>query len=419
MSALADLEDMLRARPGDVEALAVYADALMGEGDPRGEQIAIELRDPARRPLLLRWLASHLKREPGGDHLHVVDEQSIPFLASPMGDFCRGVAARVRIENARLIVDALAQRPRPFLTYFRLYAGFDGPLALDERHVAAMPNVVELDLDGDFDLRAFRHPGVVKLRRASWSMNGLRSWAWPLDLPSCRQLAVDFKPWSTNVDPATVTFAGLPALRALDVSECEPMYVRAKDPGRTNMDVFRWLAGLPLLRQLRSLRVPSVRTPENARQLAQIVARASGATIEVARTYSRCAAGLELASDRVRFAAPWPWLPDSEEHDHWSYRLTGPRGIAIDMLSGAIGAGLERVFDRGDEAFRDDWRTIWRALDTCTPWSPKALPFGLVLRSFEGFPREDIGSATQLRKEILALRGQIGPEELVNVAPRS
>src|SRR5215831_17084699 len=124
MTGRAELEAMLRASPGDVATLEVYADALMSEGDPRGEQIALELRDPARRPLLERWLASHLALEPSGDHLFVADERWIPFLASPIGEFCRGVSATVRIEHAREIVDALAQKPRPFLTRFKLIAGF-------------------------------------------------------------------------------------------------------------------------------------------------------------------------------------------------------------------------------------------------------------------------------------------------------
>jgi uncharacterized protein (TIGR02996 family) len=418
VSQRAELEAALRASPGDTETLLVYADLLMAEGDGRGEQIALELAgDPSRRPLLDRWLASHLRQEPGGDHLHVTDESWIPFLASPIGEFCRGVAGLARMENARAIVEAIAQKPRPFVTRFRLTAGFDGPLVLDERHVAAMPNLVELDLDGDYDLRAFRHPRVTTLRRASWSLNGLRSWIWPLDLPNCRELVLDWQPWSAKVDPDRVTFEGLPALRSLDVSACEPQFVR-KQPERTNMDVHRWVARLPWLAQLDSLRMPSVRTSGNARQLAKIIARAPHATIEIARTYARCAAGLEHASERVRFAPPWPWLPDDVVHDHWQYRLIGPRNIELDMLSAAIGTGLERVFDQRDEQFRQDWRTIWSALDSCSRWFPKKLPFDLVLRAFEGLPGDGIGSSTDLRTAVLDLRRRITPDEIVQVAPK-
>jgi len=416
MRGRAELEELLREAPDD-DTLSIYADALITEGDPRGELVALALRDAERRPLLLRWLASHLRREPGGDHLFVYDESSIPFLASPMGDFCRGVSATLRMEKAQKLVEAITERPRPFMTRFKMTAGFEGPLVMDERHVAAMPNLVELELDGDFDLRRFRHPSVKKLDRKSWSCNGLRSWKWPLDLPSCEALVVDAKPWSPAIDPATITFAGLPKLRVLDVSECEPQFL-GKRQNVTNLDVFRWLNKLPFIPQLDKLRVPSVRTRAQARDLATLVARAPRLEIEVARTYSRCAAGLELASERVRIAPPWPWLPDDEEHDHWEYRLTAPGGIRIDMLSGAIGSGLARVFDARDEAFREDWRTIWRALDRCSRWFPKKLPFGLLLRAFEGFPTEDIGSATWLRDKILALDGRIAPDQLVSLAPK-
>lgn len=144
------------------------------------------------------------------------------------------------------------------------------------------------------------------------------------------------------------------------------------------MDVHRWVARLPWLAQLETIRLPSVRTRSDAR---------------------------ELAKDIV--------------HDHWQYRLIGPRNIELDMLSGAIATGLERVFHRRDEQFRQDWRTIWNALDSCSRWFPKKLPFDLVLRAFEGLPGEDIGSATDLRTAVLALRGRITPDEIVQVAPKS
>jgi len=413
----ADLEQMLREAPDD-DTLSIYADALMAEGDPRGELIALEMKKPERRELLMRWLASHLKLEPGGDHLFVADERFIPgYLDEPIGDFVRGVSAAVRMEDARKIVDAIVQRPRPFMTRFKLAAGFEGPLVMDHNHVRAMPNLVEMDIDGDYDLRAFRHPSVKKLMRRSWSLNGLASWVLDLDLPNCEELLVDPKPWSTNVDPAKVRFEGLPRLRVLDISECEPQFIGPKmSKERTNLDVFRWLHGLPWLEKLEKLRVPSVRTRQQADLLAKIAKRVPH--IEIVRTYSRCAAGLELASDKVRFAPPWPWLPDDMQHDHWKYKLSAPGGITVDMLSGAIGSGLERTFDQGTEQYREDWRTIWRALDTCSRWFSKKLEWGLVLRAFEGFPTEDIGSATSLRNEIVGLRGRIKPDAMVSVAPK-
>src|SRR5688500_17092591 len=121
----ADLEAMLRDAPDD-DTLMIYADALMADGDPRGELIALEMRRPERKPLLMRWLASHLALEPGGDHLYACDERWIPFLESPIGEFCRGVSASVRMENAQKLVDAIITKPRPFMTRFKLMAGFDG-----------------------------------------------------------------------------------------------------------------------------------------------------------------------------------------------------------------------------------------------------------------------------------------------------
>lgn len=406
---------MLRASPDD-DTLLIYADALISEGDPRGELIALDLRVPERRPLLLRWLASHLSTVPGGDHLNVCDESWIPFLRSPIGAYCRGAAAFGRMEDAQRLVAAIIEQPRPFMTRFKMMAGFDGPLVMDMRHVEAMPNLVELDLDGDFDLRAFRHPNVKRLYRRSWSCNGLRSWTWPVDLPACEQLVVDAKPWSTTVSPARVTFAGLPNLRTLDVSDCEPQFLPARQKDKLNLDVFRWLAGLALVRQLRTLRVPSVRSSNDAKVLARLLDTAPRLEIEVARTYARSSA--TVASDRIRFAPPWPWLPGNEEHGRWQYTVTAPGGIVLHMLSGAICNGLERTFDGADEPYREDWRTIWKALDASHA-APQRLPFGLLLRAFTGFVTEDIGSATSLRNEIVGLAARIRADDLVTLTPKT
>jgi hypothetical protein len=40
--------------------------------------------------------------------------------------------------------------------------------------------------------------------------------------------------------------------------------------------------------------------------------------------------------------------------------MTAGSDIMVKMLS-----GLEHTFDVGDEAYREDGRTIWRALDSC------------------------------------------------------
>jgi hypothetical protein len=409
----AELEAILRATPDDFDTVAVYADALMTDGDPLGEQIAIELSDPGRRPLLARWVAAHVT--PGSDDLLVTGQRSTELLHSPAGDFCRGVAAALRPLHADRLFEALALRLRPFVTRIQLVARF-GAIALDARHVAALPNLAVLDLDGDVDLRGFRHPGVKRLVRRSRDLSGLGSWSWPLDLPGCERLVVDVTPWST-IDPASVTFEQLPALAMLDVSRCEPRHLAGK-PDRTNLDVVRWVLGLPCLPRLRALRLPSVRTEASARQLRWLIARAPDTAIEIARSYARCAAGGELASTRVRFAPPWPWPPDDQLPDRPVYRLTGPGEVDLELRAAAITAALERVFDRRDEQFRDDWRRIWRALDTCSVRAPARLPFEIVARAFAGFTAPDAAAVGPLCDAILALRGEIEPGQPVELAPK-
>ena len=45
------------------------------------------------------------------------------------------------MEDAQTPVEAIVRRPRPFLTRFKLKAGFESPLVMDARHIAMMPNM--------------------------------------------------------------------------------------------------------------------------------------------------------------------------------------------------------------------------------------------------------------------------------------
>jgi hypothetical protein len=165
---------------------------MMSEGDPRGELIALELRRPERWALLTRWLASHLRLEPGGDHLFVVSEH-VDWLDTPIGEFCRGISISQRIEDARKIVAAVAKRPRPWLTRIKIMAGF-GTLVLDDALRAAVPNLHELELIGAHDLRDFVHPTLQKLRRSVQSLEGGNELALAMYLPGVTHCTLELEP---------------------------------------------------------------------------------------------------------------------------------------------------------------------------------------------------------------------------------
>jgi hypothetical protein len=134
------------------ETLAVWADVLQIEGDPRGALITQELAhaDPSRFELLETWVRAELAHRSGKvaiPHLVVTGVRDAGWLESPLGDFVRVVSVMARIDEVRRVVDRLATRPRPWLRRMNLFAGM-ATLRLGPELVHATPNLEELVLEG-------------------------------------------------------------------------------------------------------------------------------------------------------------------------------------------------------------------------------------------------------------------------------
>jgi uncharacterized protein (TIGR02996 family) len=141
-----DLEAALRARPDDA-TLAVYADYLQAQGDPRGELIALDLTPPAmstnglevrRGQLLEKWLGDDIELQFDRDQqlwyagdlsssyatfncgfisLVLGDLEGVvpKLLGTSAGAYLREVSMTGQKDVLRPAVDALASRSRPWL----------------------------------------------------------------------------------------------------------------------------------------------------------------------------------------------------------------------------------------------------------------------------------------------------------------
>ncbi|MGN6105570.1 MAG: hypothetical protein ACTHU0_10730, partial [Kofleriaceae bacterium] len=164
------------------EELAVYADALIEDGDPRGELIAHDLLpSPAavelatwqarRRELLARWLGDRLAARIGAMAQHgFVHElrdgaRSAAVLDSPLGTYVRGYSTW-GAERVRDGLDELARRPRPWLTRLSIAAWNDAALPdeLCRAVLAAAPRLTTVHTRHRETVRGFaRYIDVVEL----------------------------------------------------------------------------------------------------------------------------------------------------------------------------------------------------------------------------------------------------------------
>jgi hypothetical protein len=185
-----DLEEALLAC-WNVDDLAVYADHLLADGDPRGELIALDLNpDPrsaewrARRQVVLRgWLGSDLAARAAElvshGFVHALDDGkgaagalAGALLDSPAGAFVRSFTTRGPATRVRASLQRLAARPRRHLLRLRIAvrgAGREPSIggATTDALVAAAPRLVELEVGGRRVLDAFAHPTLRRLHMSN------------------------------------------------------------------------------------------------------------------------------------------------------------------------------------------------------------------------------------------------------------
>jgi len=213
------------------DALAVYGDALVERGDPRGELIALELAPQAtpawherRRAVMAGWVGKRLvgpalQRTRFGFLGANEDEDGLALLASPAGAHVRWFAARGERRVVNHALRKLIGELRPWLVELTIAVPGERD-AIDPSLAAALvyrtPELREVHLDGRA-LLELPHP---RIRRAVISgFDALRG-----GLPDATHL--DLSLHATTADPVwqptrVAAIVDFPRLRVLDLSRNE------------------------------------------------------------------------------------------------------------------------------------------------------------------------------------------------------
>lgn len=291
-----DLEEGLHGGL-DRDQLAVYADELQRLGDPRGELITIDLYaeasgSSAELAERKRAIVSSLLGPEIADHPSVVfrfgfielvepppDQQEAAgaspaaadaVLLGPLGRYVRRAALVGNTERVRDLMAALSHDIRPFLTHLAIHGQswlnrVDLPTELVARVVEAVPRLHTLEVSGRRVLPMIPFPTVRHLVASGYdALAALRPQATG---PACfpvtgsLDLGVGWPPGTGELE-GLLPPPQLPELTRLDLVRCDGQM--GPDPSH---DVFRFLRTLAIAPQLAWLRVPAVRTDEQATNL--------------------------------------------------------------------------------------------------------------------------------------------------------
>jgi hypothetical protein len=213
-----------------------------------------------------------------------------------------------------------------------------------------------------------------------------------LALPVGRYLkrcAIEGTPeWREQLRPA-LDAAVLPFLDDLDVSA----EIGRRVSDRTS--IYEWVGALAIARQLRRLRVPSLRSDDEVDALERaIVGLRPDAEIVVARAYTRYPT--RAPSPRIRVPPPRPWPPPDSVHGRSALTIDVPGDPFGEDVGVADAADLmNEQFERLPEPARAAWVELWRLLDdlphddgeTMVAFSGDALARALEPLDLEARPR--------------------------------
>ncbi len=406
----------------DRETLAVYADHLQAQGDPRGELIALDLElvnrstpelVARRTSLMTGWLGRLVPSNPHtpwiGDSFRFgfVDDlvleaeedaatRLVQVLASPLAPYLKRVTIRGDIAHATEMLRGLAtdDREHPWLTELGVKCSGAGPIDPEvvARWIAATPALHKLDVQGRDVFAQFPHAGLKRLRiTGSHAIPGLYSAegspANVAELNLAFDQPYDAEAYDYNAPPPSpIEALELPALRTLDLSRNEPENLRRQayqdpdvdyepeDAGATPpVTALEVLAMQPLRTQLTHLKLPSLRSLQELERLEHIVGHMPALVeVEIKRAhYFKLPP--KLATTKARFVRPagWPWPRVSEiPHDDALHVLV-PGSRSGDTVSLADAAAvMERRFEELDADARFAWTRFWAFVDELgkLPW---------------------------------------------------
>jgi hypothetical protein len=466
-----DLEAALLAS-WDRDTLAVYADHLQSLGDPRGELIALDLQleqrathelVERRTSLLSAWLGGLAPSDPHGSwigdsfRLGFVEDLVIAcdqadaearlaaVLTSPLGPYCRRVTIRGEVPAIERVLARLADVRHDWLRWLavRRSPTYDPtPACVDaavvERFVAAAPHLDVLELHGARVLDAFPHPGLRRLRLTGWSALPA---VFDRDAPlaSICELDLAFDDPEQRAPRDVLPAVHLPGLRRLDLARNEPRSVRdiydgGYDDGYDTIGdgfdedevvdtggaiapttALGFLASLAHKRQLTHLRLPSLRSEAEFRQLAALVADMPALVdLELARGHYYRPPDLPHPA-RFQRAAAWPWPPLARLTAGECLEIVVPDSRSADTVSLADAVRImEQRFDDLPADARYAWTRLWVTIAPLGPQDEPTFPAEILVAALESCEIAT-GGWRQLRDE-LRYRRPLAPHATVTIS---
>jgi hypothetical protein len=427
----------------DRDTLAVYADHLQAEGDPRGELIALDLEIDAhgntaalskrRTSLLYAWLGAlvpvdNVHASWVGDSLRYGFVENLRFdgsepnavarleqvLASDAGQYIRGMTMTGSVEDLERALGAVARRAHPWLARLAIgipidmAPGFGDPARTVAPEIAdaafrAMPRLGALELERFPALGPLSHPTIEKL-----VVDGVETYAALGDSASfdgVTELDVAFaatQVWdddygddTDDVDapaPPALPQVAFPSLRRLDLAR-----------NRDDVDAaYRFLRTFDARAHVTHLRIAQLR---NAADRDDLIAATRDMpaleVVEVARGHYYDPP--DLPAVRLVRAETWPW-PTQELARGRGLRIYQPGakyGDTVALLDAVH--TMERFYESLHAPARAAWSQLWTAI-AALGQSASAFPARVLADAVDACPELMFNGWRELREELAARR---------------
>lgn len=430
VASIDELEAALQAR-WDPETAAVYADALIARGDPRGELIALDLYaeqhgstpelEQQRRERLAAWLGSDkyfclpwetraswpsaihemphrdlwwrehvrfgmLEHYTISERMHPAAEDVAALFASPAAPYLRSVHIDASSKPVAAVLQLLAARSLPWLRRLAITQEYKGhvPEATIDAFVAAAPHLEELSLKGVRIVKAPAHPNVRTLRLVGRTALVVGAAAMPrvteIDLVFVNDH--DVRRWLDPEPHRWLEYAPLlnprlfPALERLDLSHNEYQWAGP---------LFPFVHAIEGLERIAQLRIPSL-SDEDAVAALALLERYPRLEISVVGMYHQPRLPDGAGHPRLHVPALRPWLPGELVARRGALDISPPDDKIAPPSCAEL---LEEQFDAMSPDAQAAWAALWDFLDGLG-WDdvdgrPIELPFdaATLLRAFD------------------------------------
>jgi hypothetical protein len=422
-----ELESALAAS-WDRDTLAVYADHLQAEGDPRGELIALDLEIDARgstvelskrrTSLLYAWLGSLVPVDNVhapwiGDSLkcgfveNLVPANLERALASPIGPYVRGVTLRDSIDELERKLAVLARHEHRWLV--RMTIGDTGshraPVDPDiaRRAFAAMPRLHTLELVHGPALALLSHPTIERLvvhgRSCFDALGDGATFARVTDLvithvaePAAYDDAYGDENYVEEAPPpaqAAWPKVAFPALRRLELAD-------------TDLDAaYKLVRSLDARAHVTTLRIPRLRNAADRDELIAIARDMPAlAVVEIAHgTHYDPPDIPNLRLERAELLA-WPMQDEAESQGLRVFMPGSKYGETVALIDAIY--VMEQRFEALPAAARAAWSQLWRRIAALN--EPIAFPARVLADAVESVPELMQNGWRELREELSARR---------------